>query len=66
MSNIFDLSKYGEKLGFAVREKINHWDKEVSVISAGLDMVSYATDELVNEVKSGLDETRAKYEKCSG
>ena len=34
MSNIFDLSKYGEKLAFAVKEKISMWDKEVSVLSA--------------------------------
>ncbi|MBO5344873.1 MAG: SMC family ATPase, partial [Clostridia bacterium] len=65
MSNIFDLSKYGEKLAFAVKEKISMWDKEVSVLSASRDMVAYATDDVLSATKSGLEETRKQYEETS-
>ena len=65
MSNIFDLSKYGEKLVSSVKEKINQFDKEVSVLKASKEMVCYATDELVEQTKQGFDQTKETYDKTS-
>ena len=65
MSNIFDLSKYGDKLVSSVKEKINQYDKEVSVLKASREMVCYATDELVEQTKQGFEQTKETYDKTS-
>ena len=65
MSNIFDLSKYGEKLSSSVKEKLNEFDKQVSVLSASAEMVAYATDEVLEESKNSLSKTKKDYEELS-
>ena len=65
MSNIFDLTKYGEKLAASVKEKVNEYDKEVSVLTASIEMVNFATDELLESSKTGLDDIKANYEEAS-
>lgn len=62
MSNIFNLSRYGETLSNNVKAKLNEFDKEVSVLTASSEMVEYATDEKVAESKTALDETKAVYD----
>lgn len=61
MSNIFDLSKYGEKLAFAVKEKVNEYDKQIASVSSGLEMVQYATNDALNAVKEEFDLVTDKY-----
>ena len=65
MSNIFNLSRYGETLANNVKAKLNEFDKEVSVLTASSEMVEYATDEKVVEAKSALDETKSVYDEKS-
>ena len=65
MSNIFDLTKYGEKLSLAVKEKVNEYDKQVSVLSASAEMVAYATDEVLNATKTGFSDVKTEYETAS-
>ncbi len=66
MSNIFDLTKYGEKLTSAVKDKLNTYDKEVSVLTASADMVSYATDEALSAAAKELEEVKKQYTNASG
>ena len=65
MSNIFDLTKYGEKLAASVKEKVNEYDKQMSVVSASLEMVSYATDEVLEATKTGLEDVKNNYQEAS-
>ena len=62
MSNIFNLSRYGETLSNNVKAKLNEFDKEVSVLTASSEMVEYATDEKVAEAKTVLDDTKSVYD----
>ena len=62
MSNIFNLSRYGETLSNNVKLKLNEFDKEVSVLTASSEMVEYATDEKVAEAKTVLDDTKSVYD----
>lgn len=65
MSNIFDLSKYGEKLAGSVKERLNDFDKQVSVLTASVEMVSYATDEVLQNAKNELLDAKTEYEETS-
>ncbi len=65
MSNIFDLSKYGEKLALSVKEKLNNFDKQVSVLSASAEMVNFATDEVLADAKVNLEQTKREYDEKS-
>ena len=65
MSNIFDLSKYGEKLASAVKEKLNDYDKQVSVLSASSEMVNFATDEVLLEATENLEKVKKEYQELS-
>ena len=61
MSNIFDLSCYGEKLASSVKEKVFEFDKQVSALTQGLEIVSYATDDLLNQAKSDFETSSSSY-----
>lgn len=61
MSNIFNLSRYGEDLSNNVKAKLAEFDKQVSVLSASTEMVEYATDEKVDAAKTSLDQTKDVY-----
>lgn len=65
MSNIFNLSKYGDSLSFAVKERLNEYDKEVSILTANKEMLASATDESVKNQKLKAEETKQKYEEKS-
>ena len=65
MSNIFNLSKYGEKLAHAVRDKVQEYDKQVVACESGLEMVSFATDEALAQTKSGLEDCSEEYNKTN-
>lgn len=65
MSNIFDLSKYGEKLALSVKEKVTLYDKQVLALSSSLELVKFATDELLADAKKQMDEAKTEYEKTS-
>lgn len=65
MSNIFNLSKYGDELSASVKEKLNEFDKEVSILSASKQLLAGATDDLLEDVKKIASETRQKYEEVS-
>ncbi len=65
MSNIFDLSKYGEKLVASVKNKVNEYDKQVLALSASFELVKFATDELLSETKQQMDTVRIEYDKTS-
>jgi len=62
MSNIFNLSKYGDSLSFAVKERLNEYDKEVSVLTASKMMLEGAGDDTLAEMQKVAKETRLKYE----
>ena len=65
MSNIFDLSRYGEKLAVSVKEKVVEYDKQVLALSSSLELVKFATDELLYETKKQMDDVKSEYEKTS-
>ena len=58
LSNIFDLSKYGDELCQKVRAKTVEFDKQVTALSASLSIVEYATDE-------ELEKAREKFNNCN-
>ncbi len=62
MSNIFDLSKYGEKLCERVKQKVSDLDKQVTALSASLELVEYANDEVLSEAKSNFMSSTTSYE----
>ena len=63
MSNIFDLSKYGEKLYAKVKKKLNDFDRDVASLTAKLQLVDYATDEVLSEAKEKFFTSSVAYEK---
>ena len=65
MSNIFDLSKYGEKLIASVKNRLIEYDKQVLAISSSLEMVKFATDDLLIESKKQMDDAKIKYDEVS-
>ena len=65
MSNIFDLSKYGEKLIASVKNRLNDYDKQVLALSASLELVKYATDEVLADAKQAMDKVKIEYEETS-
>lgn len=65
MSNIFNLSQYGEELIAKVKTKINEFDKQVSTLSASKTMVEYATDEKLETLSQDLSTKRQEYEEKS-
>ncbi len=65
MSNIFNLSKYGDRLSFAVKERLNICDKDVSILSANKDMLKLATDEAVENQKHEFEFAKQKFEEKS-
>ena len=65
MSNIFNLSKYGEELANNVKTKLNEFDKQVSVLSASRELVEYATDDKVESSRLDLDEAKSVYDEKS-
>lgn len=60
MSNIFDLTRFGEPLAEKVKQKINEYDKEVSVITAQKQMVDYATVEALSEAEQKATTAKAE------
>ncbi len=62
MSNIFDLSKYGEKLCEKVRKKVSELDKQVTALSASLELVEYANDEVLTSAKTSFKSVTNSYE----
>ncbi len=65
MSNIFDLSAYGEKLAGAVKSKVQTYDKQVEVFSSNLELVSYATDEALALARENFETSSSKYNELS-
>lgn len=61
MSNIFDLSAYGEKLAGAVKEKVQEFDKQVAGFTQGLELVSYATDDVLEKAKSDFETSSTNF-----
>lgn len=62
MSNIFDLSKYGEKLCIKAREKLAEFDKQVTALEASLKIVDYASDEVLSQAKENFLSGTKTYE----
>ncbi len=65
MSNIFNLSQYGDELMQKVKSRANEFEKEVSSLSASKSMIEYATDELLQATSSELEKSKAEYEEKS-
>lgn len=65
MSNIFNLSQYGDELLQKVKSKLNEFDKQVSVLSASKAMVEYANDEKLNSVTLELANKKQEYDNLS-
>ena len=61
LSNIFDLSKYGEALGKRVKQKVSEYELEVNSLNSSLSMVDYATDEELEKSKQKKDEFDTLY-----
>lgn len=62
MSNIFDLSKYGEKLALKVKEKYNEFDKKVLALESSIELVKFATDEELVSSQENLSKTSNDYQ----
>ena len=62
MSKIFDLSKYGERLCFKVKEKVNEFDKQIAGLSSSLTLVEYANDEVLEKSKKDFTENAESYD----
>ncbi len=65
MSNIFNLSQYGDELMQKVKNKLNEFDKQVSTLSASKTMVDYATDEKLESLTTELAGKKQEYELAS-
>ncbi len=65
MSNIFNLSGYGEKLVWSVKSKLQEFDKQVEINSSNLNLVSYATDEALEEVTKNKTASKELYDEKS-
>lgn len=61
LSNIFDLSRYGDELCAKVKEKVNEFDKQVATLTASLSVVDYATDERLSEAKQNYEYYKNTY-----
>ena len=62
LSNIFNLSKYGEILCNRVKEKLNEYDKQIAVLSSNLALVDYANDEKLNSIKNEYDLSNSDFQ----
>ena len=65
MSNIFNLSRYGEDLISKVKEKLAEYDKQVATLSASVELVKYANDDKLNKLTESLENNKTEYEKQS-
>lgn len=65
MSNIFDLTRFGDKLSYSVKERVNEYDKEVASLSASRELVAYATDEVLAEAGKGLGNVQGELDKAN-
>lgn len=65
MSNIFNLSQYGDELMMKVKSRVNEFDKEVSSLSASKAMVDYATDEKLASITKELENKKNEYDEKS-
>ena len=65
MSNIFNLSQYGDELMQKVKARVNEYEVQVSSLSASKSMVEYATDEKVAQTAKELDLNKDSYESKS-
>ena len=65
MSNIFDLSKYGERLMISVRNKLVEYDKQVVALSSSLELVKYASDEVLEDSKKQMQKAKEEYDETS-
>ena len=63
LSNIFDLSRYGEELCQKVRAKTVEFDKQVTALSASLSIVEYATDEELENAREKFERYNANYKR---
>ena len=65
MSNIFNLSQYGDELMQKVKARVNDYEKEVSSLSASKSMVEYATNEKLEQTSKDLEQNKERYDKES-
>ncbi len=65
MSNIFDLTRFGDKLSYSVKERVNEYDKEVASLSASRELVAFATDEVLAEAGKGLGNVQGELDKAN-
>lgn len=63
LSNIFDLSKYGDALYRKVKDRVNDFEMQVNGLTSSLSMVDYATDEELIRAKQKYDEFNDSYKK---
>ena len=62
MSNIFNLSQYGDELMQKVKNRLNEFEKQVSSLSASKAMVEYATDEKLTAISTELESNKKSYD----
>ena len=62
MSNIFNLSQYGDELMQKVKNRLNEFEKQVSSLSASKSMVEYASDEKLDSTTKELEQNKEVYE----
>ena len=65
MSNIFNLSKYGDELMQKVKARVNEYEVQVSSLSASKSMIDYATDEKVEKTAQELEQNKNTYDNKS-
>lgn len=65
MSNIFNLSQYGDELMQKVKTRLNEFEKQVSSLSASKTMVEYASDEKLASTTKELESTKDDYDSQS-
>ena len=65
LSNIFNLSKYGEKLCNNVKDKLTGFDKQIAVLSSNLALVDYANDEKLNSLKNEAEQATIDFQENS-
>jgi len=65
MSNIFNLSKYGDELMQKVKARVNEFEVQVSSLSASKSMVEYATNEKVEQTAQELESSKNSYDSKS-
>lgn len=62
MSNIFNLSQFGDELMQKVKARLNEYEKQVSSLSASKTMVEYASDENLETTSKELEQNKESYE----